>query len=714
MPAPTRRSTAATQLEVARRDLLDLGRRNRLLNHRPLKGKGLELIDELPREVYRILVAEGKGMTFLPVGGGGGGVEDENLLFGVEQPEEHPGENGPAARHVDTKLQTPYSSKQLQSRLLSTYYAARLSIEETGVNVLYLALGMLQWIEADSSGGVLKAPLILVPVELARTSVQSRFTLKYLGDGIRTNLSLKVKLKQDFAIDLPDLASDEEVDVTEYFRQVKSAVRGHPAWSIEDQSIALGFFYFNKLLMFEDLAPEAWPPEAHPADHSIISVLLGGTFKDESIVEDSRDLDELLSGEDLFQVIDSDESQTTAILDVRRGRHLVIQGPPGTGKSQTIVNLIAQALGAKKTVLFVAEKMAALEVVKRRLDKDVGLGDACLELHSHRSNKRAVLAELKRTLDLGVPELGQSTQGYSGLAATQKRLTAYCRAVNSPINYSSVTPFQAFGNLIRLETALGLGASARGIVRGVGSPVPVVASRSFREWTFDAYLQRRVIVQETEALINRMGVPTLHPFWGCKKRLFLPSERSQIRQAAIATRTAISSVLEAAKSIVEAFGAADPADSRKASTAAATAKAADTAPDLCGVNFASSDWLAQAGTIADVVRLGTECAALRARFQDRLRPEAWDADLRTVSAVLARQGEKWWRAASRRFWWARRCLGRVLAGRPASIARRANRVSRCYSAVPVRKSQFRREGARVRCHRGNPVARARDRLGVVG
>ncbi|WP_159189817.1 AAA domain-containing protein, partial [Escherichia coli] len=94
---------------------------------------------------------------------------------------------------------------------------------------------------------------------------------------------------------------------------------------------------------------------------------------------------------------DADSSQHSALIDAIRGQNLVIEGPPGSGKSQTITNLIAAALLNGKKVLFVAEKMAALEVVKRRLDR-AGLGQFCLELHSHKTHKRKVLDDINARL----------------------------------------------------------------------------------------------------------------------------------------------------------------------------------------------------------------------------------------------------------------------------------------------------------------------------
>ena len=207
--------------------------------------------------------------------------------------------------------------------------------------------------------------------------------------------------------EFPDAAADPETpEAAEHFLEaVAQAVRDQEGWVVDRDAIVLGFFSFGKFLMYRDLDEASWPADAQPCDHPIVRALLHEGFREPpSPVGDDEPLDGIIAPADLHQVVDADSTQLLAILDVSQGRNLLIQGPPGTGKSQTITNLIADALGCGKTVLFVAEKLAALEVVKRRLDA-VGLGDACLELHSHKTRKKAVLDELRRTLGLGKPKL---------------------------------------------------------------------------------------------------------------------------------------------------------------------------------------------------------------------------------------------------------------------------------------------------------------------
>ena len=381
-------SSLAQKLESARKDLLDLGLHNPLINYRPLKSRGVEIVDEVPVQVFDLLVTQSKNAYFLPApetpaqGSLVAGTTDDDGPS-LDQP------SGPKAdaRHSDNRLQTTLPSAKLQTRLLSTYYAARSSIEEQGVNVLYVALGMLEWFESDDSDDVRRAPLILVPATLERSSASERFQLSYDGEDLEENLSLREKLRE-FGLTLPEFPDEDELDVVDYFSQVERAIRPEKRWRVDESAVALGFFSFSKLLMYRDRDPDNWPADAPLESSPILAALLETGFGQQDIpLGEDAYLDDEVHPEQLPTVVDADSSQMHALLRANAGLHLVVQGPPGTGKSQTIANLIAGAITSGKTVLFVSEKMAALEVVKRRLDQ-IGIGDACLELHSHKANKR--------------------------------------------------------------------------------------------------------------------------------------------------------------------------------------------------------------------------------------------------------------------------------------------------------------------------------------
>lgn len=201
------------KINEARAELLDWSLRNPLINYKLLKSRGVEIVDESPSDLYRILVRDGKAMSFLPKAEGD---EEDELVFeddAVPDP----------TRYTDSKLQTDHLSTELQRRLLNTYYTARTAIEEQGATTLYLALGILEWYESESSEPLRRAPLILVPVEINRTSVRASFRIQYTEEDIGTNLSLQEKLKTEFSIQLPDFpeADDfEQSNIQDYFQAV--------------------------------------------------------------------------------------------------------------------------------------------------------------------------------------------------------------------------------------------------------------------------------------------------------------------------------------------------------------------------------------------------------------------------------------------------------------------------------------------------------------
>ncbi len=367
-------ATLERALESARKELFELSTRSRLL-HTPYKTARsgvLDIVDEQTNEVFRLLVDEGQSFTFQAA------QERANAEEGIASSElsQHPliedevDKNALLRRFSDTKLQTSLSAETLDRRLLRIFHDARTVEEEQGVNILYLALGFLKWFENESSQIERFAPLVLVPVNLDRKSARSRFSLRYTEEEITTNLSLQAKLKSEFGLDLPDLPDAEDLLPTDYFARVRKAVSGMARWEIRPDHIVLGFFSFAKFLMYRDLDAANWPDDRPLASAGIIQPLLQGGFGGTSSFDgEEHSIDSIIPVATMTHVRDADSSQTLAIEHVRRGSHLVIQGPPGTGKSQTIANIIAAAVKEGKKVLFVAEKMAALDVVHRRLEE---------------------------------------------------------------------------------------------------------------------------------------------------------------------------------------------------------------------------------------------------------------------------------------------------------------------------------------------------------
>jgi hypothetical protein len=296
----------------------------------------------------------------------------------------------------------------------------------------------------------------------------------------------------------------DEIDIAAYVAQVRHALRGQERWHIDEEAASLSFFSFAKFLMYHDLDPESWPADAGIVDHAVLRALL---HEGEDIPQpgeplpDGAYIDDVVKPEETHQVCDADSSQVRAIVAANRGLTMVIQGPPGTGKSQIITNIIAEAIGRGRSVLFVAEKMAALEVVKRRLDQ-LGLGDACLELHSHKTNKREVLQELGRTLQAAGYERTAPDYEPERVREQRDRLNAYERALHEPIGKTGVTPFSAIGNVIAMTARY-----ADDALLALEIPRPW-------GWTAEEYARRHPLVEEAQTLVAARGVPRANPLWG--------------------------------------------------------------------------------------------------------------------------------------------------------------------------------------------------------
>jgi len=452
-----------TKIGALRKNLLDLTMRNKLLNFKPL-AKSIKVVDEIPTEIYQLMVLEDKKMQFIPRARKPVKVDVE----GAQKPEDVeieeeelklkpiditdkeasllwklPLPNSKVSnKHRNLLLQTNHEAEELQKRLFYINQQARSVLEEQGYNILYLALGFLEWTENNDPETKRKAPLILIPVELERKKVKGSFKLKWTGEDIIPNISLQEKLLEQ-GVELPDFEMPEHKEgIYHYFEAVSDAIEPKKSWNVIYE-IYLNFFSFTKFVMYKDLDPASWGGVSI-SENSIIKTLFDDV---ESIVEtefNEEDVDQKLCSKDVFNVVDADSSQIAVIEEAKSGMNLVVEGPPGTGKSQTIVNLISELMANGKTVLFVSEKMAALEVVKSRLDS-IGLGEFCLELHSHKSNKKNVLKELERSLYSQYDRLKPMDEEFEELEKLKLELNQYNEVLHTSIGNSGFSPFQLFG-----------------------------------------------------------------------------------------------------------------------------------------------------------------------------------------------------------------------------------------------------------------------------
>ncbi|MBM4241204.1 MAG: DUF3320 domain-containing protein [Euryarchaeota archaeon] len=449
----SRRTTIQKQFEVLRKNLLDLSMRNQLLNFRPTT-RSIEIINSGPGDIYHSLVLAENKLQFLPKKDTDRGESKTSKIGKVikaritekkksilwDMPEH---EIIQKERRDHLFLETDLARNELQRRLFYINQQANSVFEEQGYNVLYMALGFLKWREKSKDNKKHLAPLILVPVELERKRVKGSFKIMWTGEDIIYNISLQEKLL-DQGIELPDFKiSSKEEAISDYLNLVKKSVTSMKQWKVIED-IYLSFFSFTKFVMYKDLEPGSWPKGFSFSDNPVIEALFDPAEEKKIETFSENDVDKKLISKNLYHVLDADSSQIAVIEEVKAGKSILVEGPPGTGKSQTIVNLIAELMAAGKTILFVSEKMAALEVVKSRLDR-IGLGEFCLELHSRKTNKKQVLRELENTLYAPRSSLLSLEDEFRELESLKSELNNYPESIHNPVGEINLSPYDLYG-----------------------------------------------------------------------------------------------------------------------------------------------------------------------------------------------------------------------------------------------------------------------------
>ncbi|MDJ0944542.1 MAG: DUF3320 domain-containing protein [Kiloniellales bacterium] len=381
------------RIERWQRKLLDLTARNPLLNHRSTKAS-LRIICPQPG-LLEDKLAEGTRISIQPVPEPSTKGQDQELhqrRTGELISEEY-ARDALERRQVLVDL----SKEDLSRRAVEIYRKAQTALQEGGSNTLYLALGFLLWKRDEKDERRFRAPLILLPVTLERKSVRSGIKMLAHDDEPRFNTTLLEMLRRDFQIDIRGLDSvlpqdDSGIDVDGVWNTVRRAVRDAPGFEVVND-VVLGHFSFAKYLMWKDLVDRTDALRESPIVKHLIDTPRDPYRSEISFVHHDE-IDQKYRPADFLTPLPADASQMAAIATADCGKDFIVIGPPGTGKSQTISNLIAHFLGKGKTILFVSEKIAALEVVHKRLN-DIGLGQHCLQLHSNKARKADVLNQLR-------------------------------------------------------------------------------------------------------------------------------------------------------------------------------------------------------------------------------------------------------------------------------------------------------------------------------
>lgn len=378
--------TKQTQWE---RKLLDLSLRNMLINMRMTKTVVPLLASDV--SVLEDALSDGEEFRIMPRPTEMSISDNECIQVDTLR------DLGPFADFIalesrHKRLHSPYAERELNSCLTKMYRSAKTSMEENGVSTLYLALGLLRWFENKKDAPARYAPIVLVPIDIIRKSASKGYAMCMRDEDAQINITLLEFLKQNYGIQMkglnPPPMDEHGLDIPKIFAIFTDAVMNIHMWKVVEVGV-VGNFSFSQFVMWNDIHNNS----AFLEKNKIVRSLINGAIEWDCTIPESVDTDEA------YLPVTVDSSQLRAINMAAAGVSFVLHGPPGTGKSQTITAMIANALTKGKTVLFVAEKMAALEVVQKRLTA-LGIQDFCLELHSNKATKKAALDQLRRGLEI--------------------------------------------------------------------------------------------------------------------------------------------------------------------------------------------------------------------------------------------------------------------------------------------------------------------------
>lgn len=430
------------------RKLLDLSLRNNLLNFRATK-KAIKLDAPEPGELEDLL-AEGHAIRLLPRPDLMDGSDPRSQAIHEARERENVRRMHALDALKRKEVFVGIAQEEMDVRLTELYRSSRAALQEGGSNTLFLALGFLSWTREATDDKRFRAPLILVPVSLERKNARSGFSVLLHDDEPRFNPTLIEMLRQDFDLTL-DIAEgelpkdDAGLNVLAIWNRVSDAIKDIKGWEVVDD-VVLATFSFAKYLMWKDLVERTDQLKQNPVVKHLIETPRD-VYPSPVAFPDARTLDQELQPQETFCPLPADSSQLSAVAAASKGKDFVLIGPPGTGKSQTIANLIAQCLAERKRVLFVSEKMAALDVVYRRL-KDVGLGGFCLELHSSKARKFEVLEQLRRSWDAaGVVEPADWLAEAERLGATRAQLNRHVERLHTR-HANGMSAYEAIGRVV--------------------------------------------------------------------------------------------------------------------------------------------------------------------------------------------------------------------------------------------------------------------------
>lgn len=429
------------KLEEYKNRLLDTGKRNRMINYRETKRTTLRILSPEYDALFNLLALDEKRLSFQRP------LDRENDLRAYSVLALMESLSNPIEVNIgDIRAQGTPGERSTTLRNLRA--KAKLAMEEQGINFLYLSFGFIEWQEKTAPGAPwLRSPLVMMPVTLTVDSINAPYMLSRYDDDIDVNPTLDYRFRKEFGVELPVFDLRDEASIVHYMDEVERIV-DQRGWKLL-REVNLGLVSFLKISMYHDLEKH----ESKALNNPVIRAMCGDKTAVSAFFQQSTINPDLIPPDKCFQVLSADSSQQKAIQMSKAGASFVMQGPPGTGKSQTITNIIAEALADGKRVLFVSEKAAALQVVMRRL-QETHLDDFCLSLHSHKANKKDILEQLRKCLMLKRTRIKDSAmQELAQMLLDRNALNDYAKQLHECISPLNESPYDVFGKYASLSDA---------------------------------------------------------------------------------------------------------------------------------------------------------------------------------------------------------------------------------------------------------------------
>jgi len=534
--------------------LLDLTLRNRLLNFRITSG-ALPL-DAPDAGGIENRLADGTALRLVPRPPLMAGADPRSSHLHEQRRHEEIVASYARAALERNEVTVGLQPDELTARLLALFRTARTGLQENGANALHLAVGFLVWRKDERQAVAYRAPLVLIPVSLDRSSVRSGFRLSLGDEEPRLNPTLLQMLEQDFHLSIPELREelpkDESgVDIPAVWHIVAERVKDIRGWEVVPE-VVVSTFSFTKFLMWKDMVDRLDELNRN----RVVEHLIQSTREPYPHVRpfpERHTLDTSYTPDTTYCPLPADSSQLAAVMAAAGGQDFVLIGPPGTGKSQTITNLICHCLAKGKTVLFIAEKTAALEVVHRRLEA-AGVGPFCLELHSNKVNKLRVLAqlELARTTEGEIPSVSPygvapTPQGRSTEAPTPwAQAVAKVQALRSELNGVVERLHSPYRNGLTIFEATSRVLSGRNVPE-VGVSWPAVDTHDVEDLA-----RLREHVRRLGIYASAAGLRTDDPLAPLRHQAWTPRWQSSVLTAARHAVTMGNHLQDAAANLCEA------------------------------------------------------------------------------------------------------------------------------------------------------------------